>query len=268
MAPLWQQAVVLGLIQGLTEFLPISSSGHLILVPALTGWPYLGKAFDVALHFGTLLAMVVYFRQDVKLLFQGLFGLSARFPHLQPRTEAEHLTLAVAVASLPVAALGYFGKDWLLAHFNNPTSIAVALALFGWLMASADRQAALRRQHLRDLTWKEAGLLGLAQALALIPGVSRSGVSLTVALWLGFARPAAARLSFLMALPVLAGAAVMEGVVRPEPGLLWPCLLGALVAALSGWLCLNFLMIYLKRGGLRPFAAYRLVLAAVIWVIL
>lgn len=259
---------MLGLIQGITEFLPISSSGHLILVPALTGWPYLGKAFDVALHFGTLLAMVAYFRQDVRHLFEGLFGLSARFPYLGACSAAEHLTLTVAIASLPVAALGYLGKDWLQATFNNPFSIAVALALFGVFMGLADRKASLHRHDLGEITPSEALCLGLGQALALIPGVSRSGISLTVALWLGFGRPQAARLSFLMALPVIAGAALLEGITRPGPGLLVPCLVGGLVAALSGWLCLNFLMAYLKRGGLRPFAIYRLGLAGLIFQVL
>ncbi|MBX3166274.1 MAG: undecaprenyl-diphosphate phosphatase [Candidatus Eremiobacteraeota bacterium] len=248
---MWAQAIVLGLIQGVTEFLPISSSAHLILLPRLTGWPHLGRHFDIALHLGTLLALCVYFEEDSKRLFR--FG---------------RLTCQVALASIPPALVGLLCGDWFEQHLNNLGSIAVCLALFGLLLGWADGRARLRRE-VQDLNSWEALALGWAQAVALIPGVSRCGATLTVALWLGLTRREAARVTFLTALPVTAGALLLKAVRlgSPLPPDLWtPTLLGIAVAALSGWCCIGWLVRYLKNHGLSGFVFYRVVLAALLMV--
>jgi undecaprenyl-diphosphatase len=250
--PLWAQALVLGLIQGVTEFLPISSSAHLILLPKLTGWPHLGRHFDIALHLGTLLAICAYFEDDVKKLFG--WG---------------RLTWQVALASLPPAAIGLLCGDWFEQHLNNVPSIAVCLGLFGLLLGWADRRGRQRRE-VQDLGALEALALGLAQAVALIPGVSRCGATLTVALWLGLTRREAARITFLTALPVTAGALLLKALKlgSPLPPSLWtPTLLGIATAAISGWLCIGWLVNYLKNHGLSPFVVYRVALCGLLFAL-
>ena len=251
MAPLWAQGVVLGLIQGVTEFLPISSSAHLILLPALTGWPHLGRHFDIALHLGTLLAICAYFEEDVRRLFA-----------------IGRLTGQVALASIPPALVGLLCGDWFEKHLNNVPSIALSLAIFGLLMGWADRRALLRRE-VQDLTGLQSLALGCAQAVALVPGVSRCGATLTVALWLGLSRREAARITFLTAVPVTAGALLLKALRlgSPLPADLWlPTLLGIAVAALSGWWCIGWLVRYLRHHGLGGFVVYRVVLAMVLFV--
>jgi len=258
LTPIWAQALVLGLIQGLTEFLPISSSAHLILLPELTGWPHLGRHFDVALHLGTLVAICAYFQDDVRRLFVGLSHLLERRQSSESR-----LTLQLILASLPPALLGLCLGDWLEKHFNNLVSIAVCLGVFGLILGWVDRRALLRRE-IQDVSYTGALTLGLAQAVALIPGVSRCGATLTAALWLGLTRREAARLSFLSALPVTAGACLLKalrlGRALPDD-LLVPSLLGIAMAAVSGWLCIGLLVRYLRNHSLQPFVVYRVALA-------
>lgn len=246
MTPLWIQAVVLGLIQGVTEFLPISSSAHLILLPKLTGWPHLGRHFDIALHSGTLLAICAYFDEDVRRLFR--FGL---------------LTRQVFLASLPPALIGLCCGDWFEQHLHNLPAIAFNLGFFGLLLGWVDRQARPRRE-VQDLGYWEALALGSAQAVALIPGVSRCGATLTMALWLGLTRREAARITFLTAVPVTAGALLLKA-ARPgsplPPDLMVPALVGISVAAVSGWLCIGWLVRYLRNQGLAGFALYRVALS-------
>jgi len=244
--PVWVQAIILGLIQGITEFLPISSSAHLILLPKLTGWAHLGRHFDIALHLGTLLAICAYFEEDVKRLLG--FG---------------RLTRQVALASLAPALVGLICGDWLEKHLNNVQSIAVCLGIFGFLLGWADRRAALRRE-VQDLSLAESLALGCAQAVALIPGVSRCGATLTMALWLGLTRREAARITFLTALPVTAGALLLKALKlgSPLPPELWTAtLMGIGVAAVSGWWCIDWLVRYLKKHGLGGFVVYRVALS-------
>lgn len=239
-APIWIQALVLGLIQGITEFLPISSSAHLILVPHLTGWPHLGRHFDIALHLGTLLAICAYFEDDLK--------------HLR-------LLRQMFFASIPPAVIGLLWGDWFEKHLHHPFYIGVFLALFGLLMGLADRRRGGREA--RELSTQESLALGLAQAVALIPGVSRCGATLTVGLWLGLTRREAARASFLTALPVTAGALLLKALKLGQPlppDLVGASLLGIGVAALSGWLCIRLLLRFLRNHGLRSFVFYRLAL--------
>jgi len=253
--------MVLGLIQGVTEFLPISSSAHLILLPKLTGWPHLGRHFDIALHLGTLMAICAYFQEDVRRLFVGLSHLLQR-----RQTPESRLTFQLILASLPPALLGLCLGDWLEKHLNHLAAIAFCLGAFGLILGWVDRGALLRRE-IQDLNYAGALTLGLAQAMALVPGVSRCGATLTAALWLGLTRREAARLSFLSALPVTAGACLLKslrlGRALPDD-LLVPSLLGIAVAAFSGWLCIGLLVRYLRNHSLQPFVLYRVALALVL----
>ena len=268
-APGWVQAVVLGLIQGLSEFLPISSSGHLVLLPTLTGWEHMGKEFDVALHFGTLMAIIAYYRADVASLFRGLFGLLRHRLEGTPEELAERrLVINLGVASIPAGVVGLALHDVLEKHFDKIGSIAIFLALFGLLMGWAERRGS-QSYEISDLTPHAAGALGLAQMLALMPGVSRSGSTMTMGLLLGLKRGEAARFSFLMALPVTAAACLLKGLklikLIGEGGhqqLLINCAIGIAVSAISGWLCIHFLMRYLRTNTFTPFVIYRLLLAA------
>ncbi|MFN8607376.1 MAG: undecaprenyl-diphosphate phosphatase [Vulcanimicrobiota bacterium] len=243
MAPLWAQALLLGLIQGVTEFLPISSSAHLILVPLLTGWPHLGRHFDIALHLGTLMAICAYFEEDIKQL---------------------RLLRQVVLASIPPAITGLLCGDWFEKHLHDPFHIGFFLALFGLLMGLADALGQGNREA-RELSDREALALGLAQAVALLPGVSRCGATLTLALAFGLTRREAARVSFLTALPVTAGACLLKALKLGQPlppNLLGASLLGIAVAALSGWLCIDLLLRFLRNHGLRGFVWYRLILGS------
>ena len=255
--------IVLALLQGVTEFLPISSSAHLILVPAWLGWEDQGMAFDVAVHFGSLIAVFAFSRREIAailrewrdwLLKRGAFGNSAR------------LGAMIVVASLPVGVLGLALHDTVEASFRQPKLIAVAGGVFAILMVLADRRGqSLTR--MRELSWSRALGIGLGQALALIPGASRSGVTISAARALGMARPAAARLSFLMAIPVILAAAGLETVnlaAAPAPAN-WPALaLGMLVAGSAAFACMGVLLRLVARWGLWPFAVYRLALSALI----
>lgn len=249
MAPLWVQAGILGLIQGLTEFLPVSSSGHLILLPQLTGWTYLGREFDVALHLGTLTAIAAYYREDLERLWEE--GLRGR------------LLRQLVAASTPAAVCGFFLVDWLEAHFGGIGSVASLLALFGLILGWCERRGA-QRKELFQLSMVQAWGIGWAQAVALVPGVSRCGATISAGLWLGLTRAEAARFSFLMALPVTTGACLfklLKIIEWPAQPLLSACVVGILVSGLSGWWSIRFLMSYLRRHGFAPFVRYRLGLA-------
>jgi undecaprenyl-diphosphatase len=244
------QAIVLGIVQGATEFLPISSSAHLILVPRLFGWSDQGLGFDVALHAGTLTALLVYFRRDL----------------LDLRRSA--LWVPVAVGTAPVVAAGLLLHAWVASAARDPRLIAVTLVVFGLLLGIADRLGR-RARGVETIGWLDGLLIGSAQAIALVPGVSRSGVTLTAGLGLGLDRRAAARFSFLLAIPATALAAAKEGldVLSGEPIGVGPPVLGAgfLAAALSGFLVVGWLLRWLERRGVLGFVVYRLVLGAALW---
>lgn len=257
------QIVVLALLQGVTEFLPISSSAHLILVPAWLGWDDQGIAFDVAVHFGSLVAVIAFSRREIAailgewrtwLLYRAALGPAAR------------LSLMIVLATLPIGALGLLLHDTVEASFREPRLIAVAGALFAILMVAADRRPQYQT-GVREIGWKQALWIGCGQALALIPGASRSGVTITAARILGMARPAAARLSFLLAIPVILAAAALETVnLSTVPASAdWGALaLGMAVAGVAAFVCMGLLLRLVARWGLWPFALYRLVLSAVI----
>lgn len=262
------QAAILGILQGATEVLPISSSAHLILVPLLAGWKESGLTFDVALHFGSFLAIFTYFRQDVaKLLRGGIIGLKER--QMNPEL---HLALLLVAGSVPAAIVGKTLEGPIEAIFRaSPLMISIMLILFGLGMGLADHYGS-RIRSVSDINLRAALFIGCFQCLALIPGVSRSGITITAALLLGFARPDAARFSFLLSLPIVAGAALLKGgeLARQgiEPGMGLPMLVGIVAAAVSGYIAVAFLLRFVQSCTLWSFVWYRIVLGAVILTLL
>ena len=263
------QALVLGVLQGLTEFLPVSSSGHLLLLPWLAGWQPLGLTFDVMLHVGTLAAVLVYFREDWKqLTLQILRKDSNAKESLGEDVAATPRWEVLALATLPAVLVGGLFIGAIGEHLRGPLVVAFNLSLFGLLMAGADQKGS-RISRLEEVGYRQAIWIGLAQALALMPGVSRSGVTITAALLLGMRRLEAARFSFLMATPIIALAAAKSlfdlwtGTGGPDLQII-PLLAGMAAAAFSGWLCIRFFLRFLRTHSLIPFAVYRLLLAALV----
>ena len=260
------QLVVLAIVQGLTEFLPISSSGHLLLVPAAFSWSDQGMAFDVAVHFGSLAAVLLYFRSDIVALLNGSVQLLGG----NVATNESRMALAIGLGTIPAAIAGVTLADWIGANLRSPSVIAVTLSGYAVLMLLADRFGRRERQ-ITEVSVKDALLIGLAQALALVPGTSRSGVTITAAMALGFKRVDAARFSFLLAVPVIMLAAGYELFVllNANAQVAWGQLgLGAAISAVVAYASIELFMRFVSRVGLMPFAIYRFVLAAVIWYVL
>jgi undecaprenyl-diphosphatase len=259
------QAIVLGIVQGLTEFLPVSSSGHLILVPYFLHWPDQGLGFDIATNTGTLIAILAYFHRDVRDLITGFFTNAprSRDGEFAPRPVA----WAIIVGTIPAGIAGLLAKHWIETYARNPLLIAGTTLFYGILLFVADRVG--RKERLMDqITLMDGVIVGCAQALALIPGTSRSGITITAALLLGFARPAAARFSFLLTIPISILAAGKEakdllaaGVGRAE---LVPMAIGLVVSALVGYVVIAWLIAWVRRRDLTVFVIYRVLLAAVI----
>lgn len=265
-------AIVLGLVQGLTEFLPVSSSGHLLLVPWLMGWNDFAdvsveKAFDVALHLGTLIAVAGYFRKDLAKYIQD--GLRMVFQRQRPSTPEGRLAWLLVVASIPAALFGAVFGNWVDENLGKPVIIGVSLIVFAVVLAWADRRAGER--DFSQMLRRDAGLIGMAQVLALNPGTSRSGISISAARLLGFDRDSAVRFSFLLSIPVTAGAVLVkltkllnDGV--PD-GLAMPMLIGIVTAGLSGWLAVAGLLRLIKTQTFNAFVIYRLAAGVAVVVI-
>jgi undecaprenyl-diphosphatase len=264
---------VLGITQGVTEFAPVSSSGHLIIVPWLFDWPILtdpslNKTFDVALHLGTLVGALVYFRHDVARFAAAWFGsLSAR----RIETTDERLAWALVVGTVPAVIVGATLESFIEDELGQPWLIAVMLVVFGVVLYGVDRIASSRR-HLDDLGVRDGLVLGVAQALALQPGVSRSGVTMTAARVLMFDRETAARFSFLLSLPVIAGAVLYKGLDLAadgiRPGMGGPFVAGIAASAVSGFLVIAFLLRYLRVHDFALFLWIRVAVAALIFVVI
>ncbi len=266
-------AVILGLVQGLSEFLPISSSGHLLLVPWLFDWhdfdnAAIEKAFDVALHLGTLAAVVGYFRRD--LLIYVREGVRLLVRRQRPANAEGRLAWLLVLSSLPAAVAGALFEKTIDNRLGTPGLIAVSLIVFGLLLAIADRRAGQR--SLADYQGDDAMKIGAAQVLALNPGTSRSGITMTAARFLGFSRDAAARASFLMAIPVTAGAVaykllklVSDGI---PAGLGVPMIVGIVTAGVSGWGAVWGTLRLIRTRSFMPFVVYRCVLGVAVLVIL
>ncbi|HYC49870.1 MAG TPA: undecaprenyl-diphosphatase UppP [Gemmatimonadaceae bacterium] len=257
------QAIVLGIVQGLSEFLPISSSAHLRLTPWLLGWPEPGLAFDVALHVGTLIALVWFFWQEWVTLFKAFVGIVRK---RRVETESERRFMFVALATIPGAAAGYFLRDLAEDDFRNPVLNGVMLIVMGAILWAVDKYARQDR-GLPQMTLKQAMIIGLAQMFAIIPGVSRSGSTITAGRAVGFSREAAAVFSFLMSLPIITAAVVFEGRHAIENGITAPLVAGVIAAAVSGWLAIAVLLKFISRNSYGVFAAYRLVFGGLVLLV-
>jgi undecaprenyl-diphosphatase len=263
------QAIVLGIVQGLTEFAPVSSSGHLILVPWLFGWSILtdeslNKTFDVALHMGTFVGAVAYFWRDIaKYLSAWLRSIRRR----SITSVDERLAWFLVIGTIPGALVGALFEDVIEQKLGEPWLIAVMLAVFGVVLYVVDRRSRATREA-RDLRLGDAVIIGLAQAAALQPGVSRSGVTITAARALGLTRETAARFSFLLSIPIIGGAGAYSGVKlltgaeHIPPGFAAPFVWGTVASAVSGFLVIWGLLSYLRRRDFAPFVLYRLAASA------
>jgi undecaprenyl-diphosphatase len=256
------EALLLGIVQGLTEFLPISSSGHLILVPWLQDYHFLqdneafNKTFDVALHAGTLVAVLIYFRGDIVRLLRALWGSVRRRAIAGAE---ERLAWAIVVGTIPAVIAGGLGEGLIEDHLGDPWQIAILLIVFGLLLGYADRRP--QRQGLDDVGPRQGLYIGLAQVLSLAPGVSRSGITITAARFLGLNRDSAARISFLLLAPVTAGAVVFKAFGAASEGLphgiAGPMIVGTIAAAVSGYLAIAGLIAFVRRRSYDVFVVYR-----------
>lgn len=249
------EAVVLGLVQGLGEFLPISSSAHLILVPWIFNWRDPGLSFDVSLHLGTLVAVLAFFWQDWITLARD--GLSGR------RTPAGRMFWYLVVATVPGAAFGFLFEDYIATIFRNPLLIAVMLILMGVILYLADRLAPSIKGMDR-IGWKESLIIGISQAFALIPGVSRSGITMTAGRLLGLDRETSARFSFLLSTPIIVGAGVLQAHRLTPADLTVPFMAGVAISAVVGYLAIKFLLRFLVSNNFAIFTFYRFILGAAV----
>ena len=259
-------AIVLGLVQGLTEFLPVSSSGHLLIVPWLFGWHdfdaagrgvSIEKAFDVALHIGTLIAAVAYFRKDIVVYVRE--GAQTVLHRDRPPTREGRLAWLLLLSSVPAAAVGALFESTIDARLGKPWIIAVSLIVFGLVLFAADRT--LGRRPIEDYTRRDAVIVGAAQVLSLNPGTSRSGITISAGRFLGFDRDTAARVSFLMSLPITAGAVAYKMLKLAKDGvphgLAVPMLVGIVTSAITGWIAVWGTLRFVRSHSFTPFVVYR-----------
>lgn len=259
------QIIILAVVQGLTEFLPISSSAHLILVPVILQWPDQGLAFDVAVHLGSLMAVMLYFRHELINMTTAWFGSVLQQQH----NRDSRLAWWVIIGTIPAVVAGLLFKDLIETDLRSPMVIAWATIAFGLLLAVADRV----KHHVRDeftLNLKDVIVVGCFQALALIPGTSRSGITMTAGLFLGLNRDAAARFSFLLSIPIILASAVIKikDLIESQVAVQWGLLLLAIgLSAISAWLCIHFFLRLINRIGMMPFVIYRLLLGGLLLVL-
>ncbi len=252
------ESFMLALIQGLTEFLPISSSAHLILPSAILGWADQGLAFDVAVHVGTLAAVIIYFRQEVKTLLTAFFASIFK----GDRGKEAKLAWLIILATIPACVFGLLMKDIVEVYLRSAWVIATTTIVFGLLLWYVDKTANLQADEYQA-GWKKALFIGLAQAVAIIPGTSRSGATITAALYLGFTREAAARFSFLMSIPIITLAGSYLGlklVTSGEPIHVGFLATGIVTSFISAYICIFFFLKLISRMGMTPFVIYRLIL--------
>jgi len=273
------EILILALLQGLTEFLPISSSAHLILPSAILGWQDQGLAFDVAVHVGTLLAVVLYFRQEVASMAVSWVATFKNGLKLADNNVDFDGKLAwwILFATIPAGLFGLLGKDFIEAHLRSALVIAATTLIFGFLLGYADILAGKRainndNKSMESLDFKGAMLIGFAQAVALIPGTSRSGITMTIGLFLGLSRESAARFSFLLSIPAIAmaGSYLTLKLITSTETVDWQAIgLGSVLAFVSAYACIHYFLILLEKVGMMPFVIYRLILGvALLWFVL
>lgn len=249
------QAIILGIVQGLGEFLPISSSAHLVLVPWLMGWPYAGLTFDVALHVGSLFAIVAFFWRDwLALLSDGL---------QRKNTHEGRMFWYLVLATIPGAIAGYILEDLAETAFRHPLLIGIMLMVMGVILHFADTRSPSTKK-LQDMGLRESLLIGISQALAIIPGASRSGVTMTAGRLMGLSRETSARFSFLLATPIIVGAGMKKLTELTTADLTIPFFTGVMVSAVVGFLAIKFLLQYLARFSYALFVWYRLALGVLV----
>lgn len=264
------EILFLALIQGLTEFLPISSSAHLILPSAVFGWEDQGQALDVALHVGTLLAVVMYYRKAVGSMAVAWFGTVGIGPEKGKVSFDGKLAWWIILASIPLGLVGLLGKDFIEENLRSAAVIATTTLIFGFLLGFADIKAK-QNVSVEKLGFKGAMIIGLSQALALIPGTSRSGITMTLGMMLGLSKDNAARFSFLLSIPaiVMTGGYLTYKLITSAEAVDWYTLgLGSVLAFFSAYACIHYFLILVNKVGMMPFVIYRLVLGVgLLWFI-
>ncbi|MEQ8858442.1 MAG: undecaprenyl-diphosphate phosphatase [Pseudomonadales bacterium] len=256
------QIIILALIQGITEFLPISSSAHLILPAQLLGWEDQGLAFDIAVHVGSLGAVLLYFRRDLTGMVSG--GAAALLRG--ERDERASELLKIVAATLPVVVCGFLARDWVETGLRNLLVIAATTIAFGLLLGYADTRHGERIR----VTWNDALVIGTLQVLALVPGTSRSGITITAALLLGLSRVSAARFSFLLSIPTIAGAGLLAALslLEGDEPVQWGVLAsGAVLSGVAAYSCISAFIALVERTGMLPYVIYRLALGSALIVL-
>ncbi len=262
------QAIVLGIVQGLTEFLPISSSGHLVFLPKFFGWSDQGLAFDAILHLGTLLSVVVYFRKRLTDIFKSFFQKGS--------TAASHRRLGwmLVLSIIPAGIVGFFGEQWIETQLRSTFVIAMGLVFWGIILWFADRHAMIHKnkRDLKTLSWKQVVFISCAQAIALIPGTSRSGITMTAGLFSRLDKKAAAEFSFLMSVPIIliAGTLKFLDLFQTGFGSISPIVLftGFIASALAGFAAIAGLLNIIQRWSFKPFVIYRIIIGTLILLLL
>jgi undecaprenyl-diphosphatase len=261
----WFEAAFLGLVQGLTEFIPVSSSAHLRIVGDLFGWEDPGAAFTAIIQIGTELAVLIYFRKDIARIIKSWVG--SLLHRDRPRDADARMGWLIIIGSIPIIVLGLLLQDQIETTFRDLRIVAIALVLFSLILYAADRMSS-GKLELTDLTPKHGLAYGFAQALALIPGVSRSGGTITAGRFLGYSRAAAARYSFLLAIPAVLGSGLYQVQQSLDGGIEWgPTLLATVIAFGVGYVVIAWLLRYLNKGSFTPFVVYRVALGLLILVL-
>ncbi|MEI7792437.1 MAG: undecaprenyl-diphosphate phosphatase [Candidatus Berkelbacteria bacterium] len=264
-------SLITGVIQGVTEFLPISSSAHLVLLPYIFGWKYQGLILDVALHFGTVIALLAFFWRDWVAIFQQLFRVKGRKKEIidSLHTEFElpkNFFWQIILATIPAGMAGYLLQDKVERYFHSPMLIAINLGIFGLALWLVDYKAK-QDEKIEKITFKQSFFIGIAQCLALVPGVSRSGITMLASRGAGLNRSDAARFSFLLGTPAMIGAFALEIRKIDVSSLNFAFILSVAASAIAGFLAIKYLLNYLKKADFRFFAYYRLVLAIIVIII-
>lgn len=256
------QIIVLALVQGFSEFLPISSSAHLIMVPLITGWQDQGLAFDIAVHIGTLTAVMLYFKKEIASMAVDWSISCVK----RQRVGESQLAWAVIIGTIPVCIAGLLISDYVDTTLRSPLVIAVTTLGFGFLLLIADVKGSQKRDE-HSLSWRDIVIIGLAQAIALVPGTSRSGITMTAGLLLGLTRSAAARFSFLLSIPAILASGGYKSLelIQSDIVVHWnEIFLGVFLSGLVAYACIHVFLKLLERVGMMPFVIYRFVLGAVL----